>query len=123
MTRIWDSDQSQEQRERRTKAWLRATLQKFADDVVGSQRKRAPAARGARPRAGEAKPQMSAVADIERRRSLMSAKPHRGSANAPQSAVGRRTPLHLRRRDRRCDYLRLGQRLVGREVPVALAGR
>jgi hypothetical protein len=34
MTRIWDSDQSQEQKERQTKAWLRATLQKFADDVA-----------------------------------------------------------------------------------------
>lgn len=53
MTRIWDSDQSQEQKERQTKAWLRATLQKFADDVAASQRKRAPAARGARPRAGK----------------------------------------------------------------------
>ena len=51
MTRIWDSDQSQDQKERQTKAWLRATLQKFADDVAAAQRQDAPAARGARPRA------------------------------------------------------------------------
>jgi hypothetical protein len=51
MTRIWDSDQSEEQKERQTKAWLRATLQKFADDVTASQRKRAPGARAARQRA------------------------------------------------------------------------
>ena len=51
MSRIWDSDQSQEQKERQTKAWLRATLQKFADDVAASQRKRTPTAHAARQRA------------------------------------------------------------------------
>jgi hypothetical protein len=52
MTRIWDSDQSHEQKERQTKAWLRATLQKFANDVAAEERKREPAAGSARPRAG-----------------------------------------------------------------------
>jgi hypothetical protein len=53
MTRIWDADQSQEQKERQTKAWLRATLQKFADDVAAAERKGEPAAGSSRPRAGK----------------------------------------------------------------------
>jgi hypothetical protein len=50
MTRVWGADQSQSQKERQTKAWLRATLQKFADDVVASQRRGAPVARAAKPK-------------------------------------------------------------------------
>ena len=50
MTRVWGADQSQSQKERQTKAWLRATLQKFADDVVASQRQGAPLARAAQPK-------------------------------------------------------------------------
>ena len=50
MTRVWDADQSQPQKERQTKAWLRATLQKFADDVVAAQRRGAPLARAAKPK-------------------------------------------------------------------------
>jgi hypothetical protein len=45
MTRIWDSEQDEDQKERQTKAWLRATLQKFAHDIAASERKSAPAAR------------------------------------------------------------------------------
>ena len=50
MTRVWRADQSQSQKERQTKAWLRATLQKFADDVVASQRRAAVLARAAKPK-------------------------------------------------------------------------
>jgi hypothetical protein len=50
MTRVWGADQSEGQKERQTKAWLRATLQKFADDVVASQRRDVPVARAARPK-------------------------------------------------------------------------
>jgi hypothetical protein len=50
MTRVWGADQSEGQKERQTKAWLRATLQKFADDVVASQRRGAPVARAAKPK-------------------------------------------------------------------------
>jgi hypothetical protein len=50
MTRIWGADQSQSQKERQTKAWLRATFQKFADDVVASQRRSEPVARAAKPK-------------------------------------------------------------------------
>ena len=52
MTRVWEADQSQTQKERQTKAWLRATLQKFADDIVASQRRGAPVARAAKPKSG-----------------------------------------------------------------------
>ena len=50
MTRVWGADQSQSQKERQNKAWLRATLQKFADDVVASQRLGTPLARAAKPK-------------------------------------------------------------------------
>jgi hypothetical protein len=53
MARIWESNQSQDQKERQTKAWLRATLKKFADDVAASERQDPPAARGAPPRSGK----------------------------------------------------------------------
>ncbi|HEY6994322.1 MAG TPA: hypothetical protein VH397_11470 [Xanthobacteraceae bacterium] len=53
MTRIWDSDQDEDQKERQTKAWLRATLQKFAHDVAESEQKRAPAAGAVRSRSGK----------------------------------------------------------------------
>jgi hypothetical protein len=33
MARIWNLNQSEEQKERQSKAWLRATLEKFAKDV------------------------------------------------------------------------------------------
>jgi hypothetical protein len=50
LTRVWRVDQSQSQKERQTKAWLRATLQKFADDVVASQRRGAVLARAGKPK-------------------------------------------------------------------------
>lgn len=50
MTRVWEADQSQSQKERQTKAWLRATLQKFADDVVAAQRQGAVLGRAAKPK-------------------------------------------------------------------------
>lgn len=50
MTRVWEADQSQSQKERQTKAWLRATLQKFADDVVAAQRRGAVLGRAAKPK-------------------------------------------------------------------------
>jgi len=50
MTRVWEADQSQSQKERQTKAWLRTTLQKFADDVVAAQRRGVPLARAAKPK-------------------------------------------------------------------------
>ena len=50
MTRVWGTDQSQSQKERQTKAWLRATLQRLADDVVASQRPDLPLARAAKPK-------------------------------------------------------------------------
>jgi hypothetical protein len=34
MTKISKTNESEEQKERHYKAWLRATLQKFADDVM-----------------------------------------------------------------------------------------
>jgi hypothetical protein len=39
MDRISKSDQSDEQKERQAKAWLRATLEKFADDVREAARR------------------------------------------------------------------------------------
>ena len=51
MDRISKSDQSDEQKERQAKAWLRAALEKFADDVRGSR-----AARGRGPAALIAEP-------------------------------------------------------------------
>ena len=50
MTRVWGANQTQRQKERQTKARLRATLQKFADDVVASQRPGPPLARAAKPK-------------------------------------------------------------------------
>jgi hypothetical protein len=50
MTKVWEAPQSEAQKERQTKAWLRATLQKFADDIVASEQGRSPAGRGARPK-------------------------------------------------------------------------
>jgi hypothetical protein len=39
MDRISKTDQSDEQKERQAKAWLRATLEKFADDVREAARR------------------------------------------------------------------------------------
>jgi hypothetical protein len=50
MTRVWEAPQSEAQKERQTKAWLRATLQKFADDVAALERRRP--SRGGGPRPG-----------------------------------------------------------------------
>jgi hypothetical protein len=50
MTRVWGAHQSQSQKERQTKAWLRATLQKFADDVVASQDQGVRLTRAAKPK-------------------------------------------------------------------------
>ena len=44
MDRISKTDQSHEQKERQAKAWLRATLEKFANDVRQSERRAAPRA-------------------------------------------------------------------------------
>ncbi len=43
MDRISKTDQSDEQKERQAKAWLRAALEKFANDVRQSERRVAPA--------------------------------------------------------------------------------